>query len=279
MDIQIETAEESGKVDEGSVVITGASGGIGAAFARRLASEGRRMVLIARRPEPLEALAGRLRSGFGARCEVAALDLATEAGVAQAEDLVAEMPDLAVLVNSAGFATSRRFAATALETQSSMIMLHVMAPTRLCHAVLPGMIARGKGAIINVASFIALFPLPGNVTYAGTKAYLVAFSQALQPEVRRDGIRIQALCPGFTRTGFHDTSELRGFKRSSIPTWLWSDPGQVVESSLRSLRRDQVVCIPGLANRLVQAAVRLGFGPMIIHRMFGRRLAAPEAKG
>jgi hypothetical protein len=158
-----------------------------------------------------------------------------------------------------------------------MIALHVVAPTRLCRAALPRMIARGAGAIINVSSLTALFPLPGNVTYSGTKAYLWAFSEALQAEVGRHGIRVQALCPGFVNTPFHDTAELRGFKRSSIPSWLWTTAEQVVEASLRSLRGGQVVCVPGAGNKIIVAAVRLGLGPWIIRRMFGRRRAAPSA--
>ncbi len=266
------------EIGTGSVVITGASGGMGEAFARRLSAEGRRLVLVARRPEPLTALAGELRSAYGALCDVVSLDLATESGVAAAEDLVAGLPDLAVLINAAGFATGRRFAEVDPESQARMIALHVVAPTRLCRAALPGMIDRASGAIINVSSLTALFPLPGNVTYSGTKAYLAAFSEALQAEVRRHGIHVQALCPGFTRTGFHDTAELKGFRRSSIPGWLWSNADQVVDASLHCLRGSKVVCVPGLGNRLLLAGVRAGFGPLIIQQMFGRRRAAERGR-
>ncbi len=140
-----------------------------------------------------------------------------------------------------------------------MVELHAVASTRLAHAALPGMLARGRGFIINVASLLAFVPFPGSVTYCATKSYLVMFSRALDLEVRRRGVRVQALCPGFTRTEFHDAAQLREHDLSRFSGFLWSSADEVVAASLRGLDRGQLVCIPGVKNRLL---VALGGSPL-----------------
>ncbi|HOG46267.1 MAG TPA: SDR family oxidoreductase [Anaerolineae bacterium] len=239
-----------------TALITGASSGIGAAFARRLAAGGYDVVLVARRAERLAALAGELHERHAIQAQVLAADLAAAAGVAQAEAAIAGMETLDLLVNAAGFGTSGRFARADLARQLEMIQLHVVAAVRLCRAALPGMVARGRGAIINVASVIAFVPTPGNVTYAGTKGFLVAFSETLQAELAGSGVRIQALCPGFTYSEFHDTAEYQRFNRKRIPGALWMTADDVAAGSLRALGRGGVTYVPGLANRVLVALGR-----------------------
>lgn len=241
-------------------LVTGASSGIGAAFARRLAAQGYDAILVARRADRLAALAAELRERHGAAAEPLVADLASPAGVAQVEARIAGLDALDLLVNAAGFGTTGRFARIDLARQLEMIQLHVVAAVRLTRAALPGMIERHRGAIINVASTVAFLPLPGNATYAGTKAFLVAFSETLQHELAGSGVRVQALCPGFTYSEFHETAEYQHFDRKRIPGALWMTADQVAAESLRALGRGGVVCIPGLANRLLVAIGR--------HRLF-----------
>jgi short-subunit dehydrogenase len=243
--------------------VTGASSGIGRAFARALACRGRRIVIIARRRERLEALAGELRDR-GASPEVLVADLGEE--WSDVADRMRAVDDLGVLVNAAGFGTSVPFAEGDLGKQVAMVRLHVMAAMALCHAVLPGMIARRAGAIINVASIGAFMPAPLNVTYNATKAFLVSFSQSLALELVGEGVHVQALCPGFTRTEFHDSVEYREVDLGRLPSFLWGTPDQVVAASLRELGRRPVV-FPRLADRLV---ARLGRMPLLTRAVVGR---------
>jgi len=255
-----------------TALVTGASSGIGAAFARRLAAQGYDTILVARRADRLAALAAELREQYGSTAEPLAADLADPAGVAGVEARIAGLPGVDLLVNAAGFGTSGRFARIDLARQLEMIQLHVVAAVRLMRAVLPGMIERHRGAIINVASVVAFLPLPGNVTYAGTKAFLVAFSETLQHELAGSGVRVQALCPGFTYSGFHDTAEYQHFRRKRIPSALWMTADQVAAESLRALGRGGVVCIPGLANRLLVALGRRRlFQPLLFGMLVQRR--------
>jgi short-subunit dehydrogenase len=135
---------------------------------------------------------------------------------------------------------------------------------RLCRAALPGMVARRRGALINVASVAAFTPMPGNANYAATKAYLLTFSKALHAELMGTGVKVQALCPGFTCTGFHDTSEFDGFKRSQIPAIMWMTAEDVVAASLKALKRNQAVCIPGLRYRLLVAVASGPIMPLML---------------
>ena len=235
-------------------LITGASSGLGVVFARQLAAQGYDLVLVARREERLAALAAELQQRHPISGETIAADLSKPAGVERVESYIAGIESLDVLVNNAGFGTTGRFAEIDLAKSVDMIQVHVTASMRLCRAALPGMVARRRGALINVASVAAFTPMPGNANYAATKAYLLTFSKALHAELMGTGVKIQALCPGFTYTGFHDTSEFEGFKRSQIPAILWLTAEDVVAASLKALKRNQAVCIPGLKYRLLAAA-------------------------
>lgn len=224
--------------------MTGASSGIGEAFARRLASEGNDLTIVARRVELLERLATELCLDCGAAVEAEPADQSLEADISMVAQRTRDAQPLTMLVNNAGFSTAERFIEADLENQKRMICLHNLAALRLAHAALPGMIARGRGSIINLSSIASLIPAPYGAIYDATKAFLIPFSEGLGQELRGTGV--QALCPGYTHTGFHAAI---GVDRN-VPEPFWLTPEQVVDASLAALEKGTVVCIPGRKQRL-----------------------------
>jgi hypothetical protein len=251
----------------GTAVITGAAGGLGAAFARHLAARGYDLLLVDRREERLTALAADLRRQPAIRADVQVADLSRAADVDRLAARLAADAELTVLINNAGFGTRGAFATADLDRQLAMIDVHVTASVWLTRVVVPGMIDRRRGAIVNLASVAAFVPTSGSVTYDATKAFLIAFSQALHAELRGTGVRVQALCPGFTDTEFHETGDYAGFDKSRIPHWLWMSADDVVVASLRALHRDQPVCVPGRLNQLIVGLARSGVLPPILRRL------------
>ena len=254
-------------------LITGASSGIGAEFARQLAAAGFNLVLTARRGDKLTALAAELHTKHNIVAEVIAADLAQAEDVGRLEEQIADL-HLAVLVNNAGFGTTGGLLASDLSQQMAMLNVQVTAVMRLCRAALPGMSQRGGGAIINVSSISAFFPSPGDVNYPASKAYLNVFSQALQAEVLDYGIIVQALCPGFTVTEFHSTEAMTDFDREKVPSVLWMTAEEVVTTSLHSLNPNRVICIPGRRYQLMVAATQSGPTSLLlkIARKFRQRV-------
>jgi short-subunit dehydrogenase len=240
----------------GTALITGGSSGIGAAFARRLAAAGYNLILVARRQERLASLANELEGRYPISAEILVADLSKSGDIERVEKRISQLQDLDILINNAGFGTTGDFAEVDLATHIDMINVHVVASVRLSRVALPGMIARRQGAIINVASVAAFAPLPQSATYSATKAYLTIFSEALQVELDGTGVQVQALCPGFTITEFHDRPDLETFDRSDIPKPLWMTAEEVATVSLEALSRNQVVTIPGLWNRLLAVLAR-----------------------
>ncbi len=242
--------------------ITGASSGIGEAFARRLAREGCDLVLVARRRERLEALAAELRAAPGVEVEVLPADLTLEPDLRRAVGRVQELGRLAYLINNAGFGTLGRFHEAEAAGQVDMHRLHVVAAVALTRAALPGMIERRAGAVVNVSSVAAFTMNPGSVSYCATKAWMNAFSEGLYLEMKaaRVPVRIQALCPGFTYSEFHD---VLGMDRSAIPKGWWMQAGDVVEESLRGLGRDRLIVVPGARYRLLVAFLRAVPRPLL----------------
>lgn len=251
----------------GMALITGASSGIGEAFARQLAPKGLSLILVARREERLRALAAELEERYPIGAEVLVADLSKPADVERVERRIAELESLGLLINSAGFGVAGGFVEGDLSKHLDMIHVHVIATIRLCRVAVPGMISHRQGAIINVSSLAAFAPI--STTYSATKAYLNVFSEALQAEVLGTGIKIQALCPGYTYSGFHDTPEYKGFKRSRIPKVLWMSAEDVVAQSLNALGQKRVIFIPGFKNRLVGAIVR-NLPPSLVQSMRNR---------
>lgn len=256
---------------KGTALITGASSGIGETFARKLAARGYDVVLVARRKEKLEALAAELTKTHGVKVDIVAADLIRPEDVERVCAAIRQRDDVSMLVNNAGFGTMGHFADVEIGKQIDMIQVHTIATEHLTHAALPGMIARGQGGIINVASMAAFLPMPNSVTYSGTKAFLVAFSEALHKEVSSKGVHVEALCPGLTYTEFHDAPEFKQFKRTDVARFLWLTADQVVEESLRALERGKVVWIPGRRYRIMMSLWRSPLGKLLMRLLAKKR--------
>ncbi len=239
----------------GTAFITGASSGIGEAFARELAHRGYNLVLLARRENLLRSLADELQREHSILAEPLVADLSNPADLERAAIRAAEIPDLDLLVNNAGFGRTGLFTESDPQQNLGMIRVHIEASVRLARAALPGMIERGFGGVINVSSLASLIPAEGSHTYGATKAYLNFFSESLGYELAGTGVRVQALMPGFTYTGIHDNGE-----RPSLPRFLWLTPQQVVNESLQGLREGRAVVIPGAQYRFL---VALMFNPLV----------------
>ncbi|MBX3026952.1 SDR family oxidoreductase [bacterium] len=225
--------------------VTGASVGIGAAFARRLARDGYDLALVARQARPLERLAAELEAAHGIHARAVAADLTDAAALREVEHAVAHDPHLALLVNNAGFGTIGAFATLDVDREENEIRLNVVALTRLARAALPGLLRRRQGGIINVSSMAGFQAAPFNATYGATKAFVNSFTESLHEELRGSGVRVMALCPGFTRTEFQERA---GIDASGIPSLAWMSAEAVVEAALQRYRRGDVVCVPGFGN-------------------------------
>jgi len=252
-----------------TILITGASSGIGTAFARSLASQGYDLVLVARREAQLRSLADDVQRKFNVNAQVFPADLSDPTQVKRLETQVAEIGDLEILINNAGFGVPGKFVEIQAERNAEMIQVHILATVRLCRAALPGMISRGRGSIINVSSIAAFMATPRNATYSATKAYLNVFSEALQDELKGTGIRVQALCPGLTHTEFHDHPGYEDYKRR-IPEFFWMQAEDVVRESLDALKKGRVICIPGFKNRLIVAIIRNWLGALAAKALAAR---------
>jgi len=240
--------------NRGLALVTGASSGIGEAFARRLAESGRDLILVARRRARLEELARALRAARGIEITVLEADLSREEDLERVRQVIVDDPRLDLLVNSAGFGTRDTFVELEESRTVAMIQLHVVAPVTLTRAALPAMIAAGRGRIINVSSLAAFFTTSRYVTYSATKAYLNMFTEGLRDELAGTGVRVQAVCAGLTRTGFFDHPELRGFRYQRVPSAFWMSADQVAELALAS---GEAIVVPGLHNRLLVSVLRL----------------------
>ena len=232
--------------------ITGASTGIGAAFARRLATDQFDLALVARSRDRLTELARELHAAHGIACDVMAADLTVAVDLQRVAEAAAADEALELLVNNAGFGTSGPFAELDPEREEEEIRLNVVALTRLTRAVLPGLVERARGSIINVSSLAGFQPAPLNATYGATKAFVNSFTESLHEELRGSGVRVQALCPGFTRTEFQQRA---GIDTSGIPSFAWMSAEAVVDSALAGLERGEVLCVPGFGNRLLATTV------------------------
>ncbi|MFP5502300.1 MAG: SDR family NAD(P)-dependent oxidoreductase [Candidatus Sericytochromatia bacterium] len=250
-----------------TAMITGASAGIGASFAGALARRGLDLVLVARRRAALEAIAARLTADHGVRVEVIACDLARSDAT---ETLMAEVATRGLridwLINNAGFGAWGPFAEVDPARAVEMLQLNVVALTALTRALLPGMRERRRGVVINVASVAAFQGVPHFAVYAASKAYVLSFTEALAEEVRGEGIVVQALCPGTTRTEFFEVAGMPPEARSA-----YMSPEAVVEASLGGIARRSPVVVPGAKNRLLAIGSRLG-PRRLVTRVAGRMI-------
>ncbi|MFB4314513.1 SDR family NAD(P)-dependent oxidoreductase [Actinomadura sp. 21ATH] len=238
-----------------TALITGATAGIGAAFARRLASDGFDLVLVARDAGRLDETARDLGAAYGISAETLPADLSAEEGLAAVEERCRKGPrDVDLLVNNAGFGNKGTFLDVPVAAEVTMLKVHCEAVLRLTHAALPGMLERGRGAIVNVSS-VSAFATRG--TYGASKAWVVSFSQGVAQDIaaRSAGrVRVMALCPGFVRTEFHERA---GMDVSGVPGFMWLDRDKVVDAALRDLRRGVGVSVPSPQYKAIVGISRL----------------------
>jgi uncharacterized protein len=228
-------------------LVTGASSGIGRAFAERLAADGHDLIVVARRGDRLEELKRRLESQHGVSVRPIVADLSTESGI-RSVDAAATDPRLGMVVDNAALAHYMPFLQLPVEKAEELVKLNVLAPVRLIRAALPGMVERRRGTVISIASLLAFSAaaespqLPGRAVYAASKAFLLTFIRLLALELRETGVRLQVVCPGIVKTEFHTRQNI---DLSHVPRM---EPQQIVEASLRALERNEVVCIPTLED-------------------------------
>lgn len=240
------------------MLITGASAGIGAACAREWAARGWNLVLVARREDRLQALAEELAEKY--QCEVALLlaDLADPLAPSQIAETLEER-NLAVdgLINNAGYGVPGSLMSVPWSTHADFLRVLLWAPTELCYRLLPGMLERGYGRIINVASLAGLVPgTAGHTLYGASKSYLIRVSQSLAQEVRAQGVHVTALCPGFTYSEFHDVNGMRETV-STMPGYMWMDAATVAEQAYAASERGDIVYVNGRFNKMVRTLVKL----------------------
>jgi uncharacterized protein len=239
-------------------VITGASSGIGAAFARKLAARGYDLLLVARREDRLRGLARELTDQFPISAEALPADLTDPPDLERVAARIAAASNLGLLVNNAGFGTNGYFFEADTAGQQQMHLLHVVATSRLTHAALANLVPRAMSGtgVINVSSVAAFACSPMNVSYCATKAWMNRFTEGLAIELagRRSPVVLQALCPGFTLSEFHDVV---GMDRSKIPSWLWMTADYVVEASLSGFDRRKLIVVPNWRYKLGAGFLRL----------------------
>jgi short-subunit dehydrogenase len=254
-----------------TALVTGASSGIGAALARRLAAEGTDLVLVARDGGRLDALAAELATpAAGAvRAEVLVADLAEPGQLGAVEKRLADASrPVDLVVNNAGFGTYGDFAGLDVEGEEREIAVNVLALVRLTHAALGAMLPRGRGAVVNVSSVAGLQATPGNATYGASKAFVATFGEAVAGELAGTGVTLTTVLPGFTRTEFHERAGIGGRK---VPGPAWMSAADVAAQTLDAARAGRPWLVPGMLNKLAAAAI----GP--VPRGLRRRLAARMA--
>jgi short-subunit dehydrogenase len=239
-----------------TVLITGATAGIGAAFVRRYAADGATLIVVARDAERLERTADQLRRQHGTAVEVLPADLSTEAGIAAVEERLAK-GGVDILVNNAGFGHKGRFLQVGVEAELEMLRVHCEAVLRLTYAALPGMVEQRHGGVINVAS-VAAFLTRG--TYSASKAWVVTFSESIAQDLGAPGVHVMALCPGWVRTEFHERARM---DTSGVPGFMWLDADRLVAAAVRDFGKGRAVSIPGVQYRILLTAARLIPRPLV----------------
>jgi uncharacterized protein len=246
-------------MDRRLALVTGASAGIGQAFARILAGHGYDLALTARRGDRLETLAEDIRMRSGVEVLTFAADLAEpDAPRRIIEHLDQHGRVVDALINNAGYGLPGAYADTRWEDQQAFIQVMMTAPCELAHRSLPGMIGRGFGRIVNVASLAGLVPAAaGHTLYAASKAFLVKVSQSLHLEGAPHGVHVSALCPGFTFSEFHDVNGTRALTQASTPAWLWLGADEVAAAGYEAVEANRAICVPGAPNKAIAAFAKL----------------------
>lgn len=246
-------------MDRRLALVTGASAGIGAAFARILAQHGYDVALTARRADRLEQLADEIRLRFGVETLMFPADMADpETPARLLEHLAAHGRSVDALINNAGYAIPGIYAETAWEDQARAVQVMLTAPCELAHRLAPGMAERRFGRIVNVASLAGLIPgAAGATLYGATKGFLVKFSQSLHLEMAQAGVHVSALCPGFTYSEFHDVTGSRDLVAQSTPSWLWMGADEVAAAGYEAMEANRPVCVPGAPNKIIAAVAKV----------------------
>ncbi|MGG2462342.1 SDR family NAD(P)-dependent oxidoreductase [Streptomyces sp. RGM 3693] len=235
-----------------TALITGATAGIGAAFARRLAGDGHSVVLVARDEKRLREQATELHDRHGIEAEVLSADLATEEGIAAVEARLTDAKHpVDLLVNNAGFGNKGEYLEVPMADELAMLKVHCEAVLRLTTAAVRGMRERRRGAVVNVASVAAFVP---RGTYGASKAWVVQFTQGAARDLAGSGVRLMALCPGFVRTEFHQRA---GMGTDNIPGWMWLDADKLVDAAMKDLTRGKSLSIPDPRYKAMMGAVKL----------------------
>jgi uncharacterized protein len=251
-------------------LITGASSGIGEMFARKLAQQGYDLVLVARRQERLVRLAEEFSQSHGVQVQPLPTDLSGSEGIQSVERCLEKLGKIDVLINNAGYGIPGRFTETPVEDTLDMLDVHITATVRLCRKAAVYMRQQKSGAIINVSSVAAFSPGNSAGVYGASKMFINGFSEMLANELAGDGVVVQALCPGFTHTEFHEDPLYQKMK-ARTPKILWMTSEQVVDESLKALRRGSGIYIPGFKNRFVTYFSKRGWVKKIVSR-FKRRI-------
>ncbi|MFX1408232.1 MAG: SDR family NAD(P)-dependent oxidoreductase [Promethearchaeota archaeon] len=233
----------------GVALITGASSGIGAEFARQLASQGFDLILIARRKEKLKDISEKLTKTHSINAEFLITDLSKVPENQMVIKRIAELDNIDILINNAGFGVWNTFLQTDISHYVDMVNVHFTSTVMLCHAVIPSMIKQKRGVIINTSSMSAITRDPSLIMYTTTKSAISIFSELLNKQVKGKGIYIQSLHPGFTYSEFHDTSTMKGFQRNWFPEERWMSTEKVVSLSLGAVETNKVIFIPGELNQ------------------------------
>jgi short-subunit dehydrogenase len=254
-------------------IITGASSGLGAEYAKKLAEMGFSIIMVARRKEKLAELADLLITKFNVKIETVSADLSTENGISQIVNLINNTTNLDILINNAGFGLSGPFLESNLKRDLEMMDLHMKATTLLTRAALEIMRPKDRGVIINVSSLASYLSIPGSALYNATKVFVRIFTESVAKEFENSKIVLQALCPGFTHTGFHSTDDLSAFDKSKIPNFLWSTSEEVIKYSLKKIKSKQPVVMPGRINRLTRSLLNWPIIGRIIRSSVNKRSA------
>jgi short-subunit dehydrogenase len=261
---------------KGTALITGASTGIGAIYADRLATRGYDLLLVARDQKRLKEVAGAISTKTGRRVETLPADLTKPADVARIEERLCSDASITALVNNAGVAVGAKLIESNADDLDSMIQLNVTALTRLTVAAVPGFLARHNGLLINIASVVALAPELLNGSYSGTKAYVVNFTQALAREVAGQGIQVQAVLPGATSTELWDRS---GLSLANLPPEIVMSAEEMVDAALAGLDQQELITLPGLPeieDWQKYEAARKALGPNLSKQHAAARYSAPN---
>jgi short-subunit dehydrogenase len=265
-----------------AALVTGASSGVGTAFARRLAADGCSLVLVARRAKQLGDLADQIRAADGVQVEVLGADLTAPEELQRVEQRLAD-PDqpIDLLVNNAGvFGSIGYLADQAADAEAHKIELNTVAMVRLARAVLPGMLERRRGGIVNVSSVAAFVPTPRAATYSATKAFITSFSESLHGETRGRGVAVTALCPGPMQTTIHDADP--GRPKARTPARLGTlDPAAVAAAGLEAIGAGRPVCVPGRRWAVIAAASRTLPRPVVrqaFYRLWGSMQQPPKGR-